>query len=156
VAAAVNGLLVLLVPIGFALYAMSTDQRVRPSGWPQVRAWLRAPIEAGVVAMPFAMVAAWRTWVHARLRRQGQGSGWKGVLEGGALGLALALLVLAPGIVLSPLQALPYVVAYGGLATAIGLVIAFVLRLVALAVLRRIGGLPSGNPDPTAATSRSA
>jgi hypothetical protein len=136
VAAAVNGALVFLVPVALAAYASSVDTAVRPEGWPQTRAWLAGLVGAGAVASPFVMVAAWRTWVHARRLRQGLGTGWSGVLEAGALGLALALLVLAPGIVFRPLEAPPYVVAYGGGAVVVGLTIGLVLRGAALIALR--------------------
>jgi hypothetical protein len=145
-AAAVNGLLVLLVPMGLAAYLSSFGTAVRPPGWPQVRAWLQVLIGSGVAALPFAVLCAWRTFVHARTRRRGQASGWSGVLEGGACGFAVALLVLAPGIVLRPLDAKPYVVVYGGAATVIGLAIGFVLRLVALGVLALAPSRDSARP----------
>jgi hypothetical protein len=46
------------------------------------------------------------------------------------------MIVLAPGIVTRPFDAAPYIIAYGRAALLLGLLIGFILRLIALAVLR--------------------
>jgi hypothetical protein len=59
-----------------------------------------------VLISPLALVAAWRTWVHAARNRSGGGNGWQGVLEAGAAGFVIALWVLAPGIAMQSAQGL--------------------------------------------------
>jgi hypothetical protein len=93
-----------------------------------------------VVFIPFAALAGWRTWVHARWYRSGEGTGWQGVLEAGALGFLIALSVLSVGIVTHPAQAGPYVIFYGGAALSIGLLLGVVLRAAAIVTLKRTGG----------------
>jgi len=90
-----------------------------------------------VLISPLALVAAWRTWVHAARYRSGHGRAWQGVLEAGAAGFVIALFVLAPGIAMQPTKAPPYVVFYGGAALVLGLAIGLVLRTAAILVLKR-------------------
>ena len=79
-------------------------------------------IAAAIIAfVPLALIAAWRTRVHARRYLKGEGTGWPGVIEAGALGFGIAVLVLSRGILTRPAEALPYVVAYGGIALIVGL-----------------------------------
>lgn len=90
---------------------------------------------------PFALVAGWRTYVHARRWREGKGTGWQGVAEAGLLGVGVALAVLAPGIVTRPLEAPPYVIVYGGAALLFGLLAGLILRFTALLTLRRFAAM---------------
>lgn len=85
---------------------------------------------------PFAMAAAWRTFVHARRRLERGAHGAQGILEGAACGFAGAVLVLLPGIVSRPTQAPPYLLAYGGLAAVVGLAVGVVLWIGASLTLR--------------------
>ena len=85
---------------------------------------------------PFAMAAGWRTFVHARRWLEKGSWGALGILEGAACGFAGAVLVLLPGIVTKPAQAPPYVLAYGGLATVVGLAVGAVLWVSATLTLR--------------------
>jgi phosphate/sulfate permease len=62
--------------------------------------------------------------------------GTQGILEGAACGLVAAVLVLLPGIVTKPMQAPPYVLAYGGLAAVLGLAVGAVLWFGATLTLR--------------------
>src|SRR3974390_2006858 len=48
-----------------------------------------------LIFTPFAVVAGVRTYFYALRYCAGRSRGWMGVLEGGALGLGLALLILA-------------------------------------------------------------
>jgi hypothetical protein len=147
VAAIVNGLLVLLAP--FALIAIlaamphtgnGTTVTARVSSTPEYVARILVSIGTIIVSTaPFALVAGWRTFVHAVRREEGRGTGWQGVAEGGGLGLAVALIVLLPGIVTHPSQAPPFVMAYGGMAAVLGLLVGLALRFSALAVLRMAG-----------------
>ena len=98
----------------------------------------RAKLIVGYLAAvsPFAFAAAWRTFVHARRWLEFHDRTWWGVLEGGACGLAGTLLVLLPGIVTRPLDAPPYIIAYGIPTVLIGLAIGLILRFTALGVLK--------------------
>lgn len=93
---------------------------------------------------PFAMVAAWRTFVHARRWLEKGSRGSQGILEGAACGFAGAVLVLLPGIVTKPAQAPPYLLVYGGLAAVLGLAAGTVLWISATLTLglyaRRLTG----------------
>ena len=89
-----------------------------------------------MVFLPLAIVAGWRTWVHASRYREGRGRGWQGVAEAGGLGLILALGVLARGIVTRPAEAPPYVIFYGGVALILGVALGLILRVTALIVLK--------------------
>jgi hypothetical protein len=82
------------------------------------------------------VLAGWRTYVHATRARRGQGRGWQGVAEAGALGFVVALVVLAGGIATRPAEALPYVVFYGGAALMLGLGAGFVLWITAMIVTK--------------------
>jgi hypothetical protein len=142
VAAIVNALLVVLMPFGALLVGSlifdDNSVTVRPSRSGIVSAATLVYQIGFVVALfvPLALLAGWRTWVHARRYRERQGTGWQGVAEAGALGIILALAVLAHGILSRPADALPYVVFYGGAALILGLAIGVVLRMTALLVLR--------------------
>lgn len=143
-AAAVNALLVLLVPVVMIVAATvaswNPDHTVTARVTPLLIYLILKVLELGVVFTPFvalAFIAAWRTWVHARRYLSGQGSGWQGVGEGGTLGLLVAVLVLSPGIVAHPTAAPPYVVAYGGFALILGVTAGLLLRTSALFILRR-------------------
>ena len=88
------------------------------------------------VLAPFALVTGWRTRVHAMRWRAGTGSGWAGVAEAAVLAFGIALAVLARGIVTRPLDAAPYVIAYGGAAIVLGLIVGVILRYTALVTLK--------------------
>ena len=139
---ALNALLVLASPSILMAVAMlasvdsNTSVTVRPAGASRVQPVVRSIIEMGTWMLPFAAIAAWRTWVHAQRWRARRGSGWQGVAEAGACGLAAALFYLAPGIVTRPRDAAPYVITYGGAATVVGLLFGLVLRTTAVLILR--------------------
>lgn len=98
----------------------------------QVEGW----VSYALAVAPFAMAAAWRTFVHATRWLEGRGSGWLlGVLEGGLCGFVAAVLILLPSISMKPLQAPPYVLVYGGLALVLGLLVAAILSSTALVTL---------------------
>jgi hypothetical protein len=94
----------------------------------------------GIGLAPFAMAAAWRTFVHARRWLENGSRGAQGILEGAACGFAAALLVLLPGIVTTPLHAAPYVLAYGSLAAVLGLGVGAGLWISATVTLRLYAG----------------
>jgi hypothetical protein len=143
VAAVVNGLLVLLLPIALLVAGSSIDLNRTDSsvtadvpGSPRLEAMIPMLISTVVVGLPFALLAGWRTWVYARRWRDRQDRGWRAVAEAGACGLILALLYLAPGIVTRPVDAPPYVLAYGGAAMLLGLAVGLLLRTTAILVLK--------------------
>jgi hypothetical protein len=143
VAAIVNGLLVLLLPL-VILAAASTidvdqfDASVTADvpGSPRISAMIPRLMAAFLVSIPFALLAAWRTWVYARRWQDQQDRGWRAVAEAGACGLIPALLYLSPGIVTRPIEAPPYVIAYGGAALLLGVLVGLFLRTTALLVLK--------------------
>lgn len=104
-----------------------------------------AEVIAGYVTgvAPFAMAAAWRTFVHTKRWLETGALGRRGILEAGACGFAGAVIVLLPGIVTRPLQAPPYVIAYGGLSAIIGLAVGLVLWATATLTLKLFGDTPT-------------
>jgi len=143
-AAFVNGTIVLLMPIALAAaIAVAVTMGPGPIGVDgstlgrKILVQLLGLMVLLTSASPFAVIAAWRTWVHGGAYRSGQGRGWQGVAEAGALGFLVALFVLRWGIVNRPTDAPPYIVFYGGLATLVGAAIGLILRTVAVTVLKR-------------------
>jgi hypothetical protein len=143
VAAAVNAAIVVLLPV-ILLAAGSlvldpdsnTSVTVRPPGAPVIGPIILALAQVAWWTLPFATLAGWRTWVYAtRWQEQRRGS-WLAVAEAGGWGLAVALVILAPGIVTRPMEAPPYLIGYGGFAVLVGLVLGLVLRTATLIVLR--------------------
>jgi hypothetical protein len=142
----VNAVVVLLLPLAVLAIGSSlrpgpsgSSMTVHPPGWSGSRALIQAFLDVAKVMFPFAILAAWRTWVHAGRWRDRGDQGWQGVAEAGACGLGIALLVLLPGIITRPMDAAPYVVAYGAAALVAGLTLGLLLRAAALVVLRLSG-----------------
>jgi hypothetical protein len=141
-AAVLNGLLILLVPllfVGIESYLPDGPRDASVTVFATPRSVVGELTKLGpavLVLLPFATLSAWRTWVHARNRREAGGTGWRGVAESGATALGIALFVLAPGIVTRPSEAPPYVLFYGGSALILGLLVGAVLRTTALLFLR--------------------
>ena len=143
VAAVVNGLLVVLLPLaalvaGSRIDLDSSDASVTANvpGSPRIETMIPILMRTTLVLLPFALLAGWRTWVYARRWCDREDRGWTGVAEAGACGLMLALLYLAPGIVTRPAEAPPYVIAYGGAALLLGVVVGLFLRTTAILVLK--------------------
>ena len=143
VAAVVNGLLVMLLPLavlvaGSNINLDNFDASVTADvpGAPRMWATIRILIPTSLVLFPFALLAGWRTWVYAKRWCDQQDRGWRAVAEAGACGLIPALLYLAPGIVMRPAEAPPYVIAYGGGALLLGVVVGLFLRTTAILVLK--------------------
>jgi hypothetical protein len=106
------------------------------------------------IAAPVAAFVSWRTWVHAQRVMAHETRGWQGVMEAGALGFAVTLPFVLPGVVarqFDPGQwgqprafilGLGYVGVYGVLGLAVGLLLGSVLwlsaRLVLLLYRRRL------------------
>lgn len=132
--ASVSGLLAIGRSLGIG--ANESAITVHPPGWTPLVPIAATALQFGFVMLPFAALAGWRTWVHARRRLELGTSGWQGVVEAGACGLATLLVILLPGIFSHPLQALPYIVGYGGLAALCGLLVGLLLRTAAVIVLK--------------------
>jgi hypothetical protein len=150
--ALVNAIVVMLLPVAavgaialFANDSRNTSATVRGSLPASERyAQLAQIIVWYVLALsPFAMAAAWRTFVHAKLWLAQQEAGWRGVLEAGACGFVAAVVVLLPGIVTRPMEAPPYVLAYGGMCLILGLAVGLILWTTATVTLHL---LPGGDP----------
>ena len=143
VAAVVNGLLVMWLPLAVLVAGSNStldnfDASVTADvpGAPRMWATIGILIPTSLVLLPFALFAGWRTWVYAKRWCDQQDRGWRAVAEAGACGVIPALLYLAPGIVLRPAEAPPYVIAYGGGALLLGVTVGFFLRTTAILVLK--------------------
>lgn len=136
-AAILNGLIVLTAP--FLLYVVGVP------GIDGLGVWRVVPLFAVNVPaglLPFAALAGWRTYVHARRYREGRSLGWAGVLEAGATALVALLVFIGPMLLRAtdPGAAAFGAVIYGTIALSMGLVTGILLRIVALVVLRRFDG----------------
>ena len=136
-----NGLLVFGVPAAFMVLALvGASGRSWPdeiaAGRPATDSVVLESIEFGLVLAALALLAAWRTWVHAIRYQSGASGGWQGVGEAAAVGLAVAVLYFAPGIVTRPAEAPPYVILYGSAAAMLGAIVGLVLRMTATIILR--------------------
>lgn len=139
VIAAINGAIVLLVPVIVALAFLfrraGMDAPVRPPGNYVLKDFVLSVAVLEVPLAPFAVVAGWRTWVRVhRWRSTGLRDFW-GVLEGAATGLVAAVLVLMPGIATRPFEAAPYIITYGAIGACVGLAFGILLQVTAMLAL---------------------
>lgn len=136
-AAVVNGLIVVFVPMALLLVSIRSNMNapVRPPEFSGFFMDLSGVLMALVPLAPFGFVAAWRTLIHARAYLAGHGTGWRGVVEAGALGLFVPLAILFRPSLEQPSKAPPYLIAYGAGALVVGLTIGFILRFTALLTL---------------------
>lgn len=143
VAAVVNASLVMLGPLVLVaaiplLPSISGTQAVvHGDGYSPLIAFMRNGAFVVAVTSPLAIVAAWRTWVHARKMRTLGVSGSRGILEAAAVGFVIPMIPLAPGIFGHPADALPYIVFYGGVGIIIGLLVGTILWGSATVVVQR-------------------
>src|SRR5262245_8535500 len=99
IAALVNALVVLLIPVGFVVFLLTRplpDNTVVARVSTSAQIALRNLLLVGAFLVPFvplALITGWRTWVHASRVQRREGRGWQAVLEAAALGFAIALLV---------------------------------------------------------------
>jgi len=129
-AGGLNGLIVLAAP--FLLLALRVADVDAFRTWSVV---IRIGSAAPWVIVPFALLAGWRTFVHAQRYRQGHGRGWLGVLEAGVTALGVVSLFVVPLALNEPGEAVLIVVVYGSIVLSMGLLAGMVLRLTALLVL---------------------
>jgi len=141
ITALVNALVVYLLPIAFvAILSRLPSRRMRSGvtayGPDHLLNVAKTVVAYCTAVAPFAMAAAWRTFVHAKRWLEYGDRSWRGVLEAGACGLAGTAFVLMPGILThSPITSAAYVVTYGIPTVAVGLVVGLILRATALGVL---------------------
>lgn len=146
-AALVNAVVVLCLPsivVGIGVLKALNDPGhswpVHPGNWSPWLDAIRFFSGSAVFMSPFALLAAWRTWVHAtRWRTGNRGRSLQGVVEAGACGLTVALLILAAPTILRPTEAPPYLIAYGGLGLVMGIAVGLVLLVTAAAVMTMTG-----------------
>jgi hypothetical protein len=147
-AAVVNGALVFGLPTAAMLVALVGGLQ---QPWPEQFAAAR-PGAGRVMAESaqftllvgaLAVVAAWRTRVHAQRYQARQSRGWQGVGEAALCGFVIALLYLARGIVMRPGEAPPYIIFYGTAAAILGAIVGLVLRAIAVMVLRLSKSAPA-------------
>jgi hypothetical protein len=144
-AALTNFVLFLLIAVGLSMTFSSSSGAVVYAN--PTKAAVTAVLMPVLVAAPLAIFAFWRTWVHAQRFLTRPTTGWQGVFEAGALGFALTLPFVLPGVVARQFDpgpwgqpqafvlGLAYVGAYGLLGLVVGLVLGFLLRFSALLVL---------------------
>ena len=143
-AALTNFLLILLIVIG-AMASSRPDGSVHVYADP-VKAAVSAAFIALMIATTLGTFAFWRTWVHAQRFLADKTTSWR-VFEAGALGFALTLPFVVPGVIarqFNPgewgqpqalLLGVGYVGVYGLIGMVVGLVLGFLLWLCAVLVL---------------------
>lgn len=144
-AALTNFLLIFLIVIGL-MASSSADGSAHVDANP-FKAAVSTAVIAFMIATPLGTLAFWRTWVHAQRFMARQTTGWRGVFEAGALGFALTLPVVMPGVIARQFNpgewgqpqafvlGLGYVGVYGLIGLVVGLVLGSVLWLAARVVL---------------------
>jgi hypothetical protein len=153
IVALVNAIVVYLLPLAFVaavsmLAPLSNGTHVVGVDPDRARVWAtRIQLIAAYLLglLPFAMAAAWRTFVYARRWLEHGSHGLLGILEGGLCGLAGAVLVLLPASMMKPTQAPPYLIAYGGMAAILGLAVGLVLWVTGSIAVRLV---PVTRPGP--------
>lgn len=144
VAAALNALAVFVSPVFLVLLSSlfpTGGSTVRPSDSSLFGDMIRTALLMARLTVPLSVVAAWRTWVHARMWLTKGASGWQGVLEAGFVGFGTVISMRIIGlrfgsVTQGPTLTVPFVIVYGGLAFIAGLIAGVVLRGLALVALR--------------------
>lgn len=156
IVALVNAAVVMLLPLAFAgavkLFANNSSNGGTtvvgslPAGEHYAR-MAQGVVVYLLVLSPFAMAAAWRTFVHARRWFESGATGWRGILEAGACGFVAALLILLPGLLprllTTPLLAAGYALFYAAMTLIPGLAVGLVLWTTATLTLKLFGGMPT-------------
>jgi hypothetical protein len=144
-AALTNFLLVVAVAVGLSMASSSSGVHVYSD---PTKAAIIDVLLPAMFAAPLALLAFWRTWVHAQRFQTRYTTGWQGVLEAAAMGFVLTLPAVLPGVVVRQFNpgewgqpqafflGLAYVGIYGLLGAGVGLALGLLLRLSALAALR--------------------
>jgi hypothetical protein len=145
-AALTNFLLLFLIVIGLMMASSRSTESVHVYADP-VKAAVSTALLATMIATPPAVLVFWRTWVHAQRFLARETMGWRGVFEAGAVGFALPLPFVLPGVIARQFNpgawgqpqafmlGLGYVGVYGLLGLVVGLILGFLLWLSAILVL---------------------
>ena len=146
-AALTNFLLLLLIAVGLSIASPLSNRSDAVVYADPAKAAVTTVLIPALVAAPLGALVFWRTWVHAQRFLTQATTGWQGVFEAGALGFALTLPFVLPGVVLRQFNpgawgqpqafvlGLGYVGVYGLVGLVPGLVLGFMLRLSAMLVL---------------------
>jgi hypothetical protein len=153
-AALTNFLLILVIAVAAVMGTGPSGAHVYSN---PTKAVFQAIALAVLVGAPFAVVASWRTWVHAERLLNRHTTGLKGVFEAAVLGFALTLPFVLPGIVVRQFNPGPWGqpqafflgIGYVGVYGLLGLIVGFVAGLLlwaaarlALFVHRRVAAAP--------------
>jgi hypothetical protein len=143
-AAVVNAAIVMVVPLSYVwlIHALSGDT---VDGAVLVR--------NAAMRVPFAALAAWRTWTHSKRWLTGQAALWRPVAEAAATAGVVALVYLAHGILTRPAEAPAFVIVYGGGALILGAIVGVFLRTTAVLTLRLNRVTLPDLPDPNTGRS---
>ena len=126
-AAAVNAVIVVVVPLAYVWLAYH---------WAGVYVDGAMLGQSAATMLPFAALAAWRTWAHSKRWLAGEGPLWRPVAEAAATAFMVALAYLAHGILTQPAHAPAFVIVYGGAALILGAIVGVILRMTAVLALR--------------------
>jgi hypothetical protein len=138
-AAALNGVLTVIVPAAFAAYLDYTSDAVRPIQPTPLSSAARAlPVLLGLV--PVALLIVWRTYVHAREYRLTRSALWRGPAESAGIAGGIALIVMVSGTMATwsrqpAVLVVSYIAVYVAGTAFVGLVLGVVLAATALSVL---------------------
>ena len=126
-AAGVNAVLVVVVPLAYVWLAHA---------WSGVVVDSAMFAESAATVLPFAALAAWRTWVHSTRWLAGEDALWLPLAEAAATAFLVAVAYLARGILARPADAPAFVIVYGGVALILGAIVGVILRTTAVLALR--------------------
>jgi hypothetical protein len=126
-AAGVNAVLVVVVPLAYVWLAHA---------WSGVVVDSAMFAESAATVLPFAALAAWRTWVHSTRWLAGEDALWLPLAEAAATAFVMALAYLARAILARPADAPAFVIVYGGVALILGAIVGVILRTTAVLALR--------------------
>lgn len=126
-AAVVNAAIVMVVPLAY-VWLVHAQSGVTVEGAVLAR--------SAAIVLPFAALAAWRTWAHSKRWLTGEAALWRPVAEAAATAVVIALAYLARGILTRPADAPAFVLVYGGGAMILGAIVGVILRTTAVLALR--------------------
>jgi MFS family permease len=138
-AAALNGALMLIVPMAWLAYGDYTWEVGRPSPPTMLSSTLRSiPVALGFA--PVALLVVWRTYVHSRAYRLARSRVWRGPAESAGIAGGMALVVMAGATTAAWARepaslVLAYIAFYAGAAALAGLALGILLAASALLVL---------------------
>jgi hypothetical protein len=151
IAAFLNGIVVMFGPALAAMMWPATSSNsvtVRPPGASDPMVGIMLMVAA--IMSPLAAVAGWRTWVHAKRRRDRGTLGLRGIAEAGLLGFSIVFIpifvAVASHLSERPGLTIGYAAFYAGIGLVVGLVFGCVLWVFATIVLAVCGRLTISSP----------